>query len=95
MFYNSTAVLSRYLLSLSTTPVLGAILAFCIVTSKFTPPTSFATIAISMAKELVSESKFAPLRRLLLVREVQKHDMVLAGRANWLMASYKSNAENA
>ena len=52
MFYNSTAFLSRYLLSLSATPVLGAILAFCSATSKFTPPTSFAAIAINMAKGL-------------------------------------------
>ena len=32
MFYNSTVVVSRYLLGFSATPVLGAILAFCCVT---------------------------------------------------------------
>ena len=56
MFYNSTAVLSRYLLSLCATSVLGAILACCSVTSKSTPPTVLLlpplVISISMAKGL-------------------------------------------
>ena len=56
MFYNSTAVLSRYLLSLCATSVLGAILTCCSVTSKSTPPTVLLlpplVISISMAKGL-------------------------------------------